>query len=59
MKIIITIRGSKLLKAINWAFKAGGRPDGLDNPEMIDAQDIAQWIVPNLELDDEDIELEA
>ncbi len=58
MKIIITIEDDKLLQAINKAFENGGRPGDLDNPDYINAQDIAQWIVPQLELDDEDIEIE-
>ena len=58
MIITITVKDDKVLEAINTAWKRAGRPEGLKDPEMIDIQDIAMWIVPNLEIDDSDIEIE-
>lgn len=58
MRIIIEIDDDKMLNALNEAFKRGGRPDGLADPKYIDEQDIAQWIVPKLDIRVENIEIE-
>ena len=57
MEIIITVDDDKVLKAINDGWKSEGRPDGLESADLIDSQDIAQWIVPKLDLEDKDIEI--
>jgi hypothetical protein len=58
MIITITVSEDKVLQAINKAFKDQGRPDGLDDPKYIDEQDIAQHIVPRLDIEADAIEIE-
>lgn len=58
MIITITVDDDKVLEAIHHQWKKAGRPDTLDDASYIDSQDIAQWLIPYLELDDKDIEID-
>lgn len=56
MIITIKVDDEEVLRALNKAFKHGGRPDELESVEYIDEQDIEQWILPGLEVKGIEIE---
>lgn len=60
MIITITVKDETILKAVNLGMVRGGYPadDVLDDADLIDSGDILRWIMPILEIDEKDVDID-
>jgi len=60
MRIIIEVDDGKVLDAVNAGFRKVGYSYNsmLEDVNLIDVQDIATYIMPSLDVDEKDIEIE-
>jgi hypothetical protein len=60
MIITITVKDKTILKAVNLGMIRGGYPanDVLDDADLIDSGDILRWIMPILEIDEKDVDID-
>lgn len=60
MRIIIDVDDSKVLEAVNAGFRRCDVPeeDLITDVDIIDESDISRFVVPSLEIEDTDIQIE-